>query len=136
MLTTLSSTGPLLGACTVCPVVRPAEIGLLLPGGLSWRSVLEWVDRCRRWGLDRLWLSDEGAAAARVAGLGRRYDGLRVGLSAGEMEEAAAVLSGMAGGEAYWHRGRLSRAEGARCLPPSPQVAGYPLWSAETTDEP
>src|SRR5579875_2446630 len=80
MLTTLSSTGPLLGACTVCPVVRPAEIGLLLPGGLSWRSVLEWVDRCRRWGLDRLWLSDEGAAAARVAGLGRRYDGLRVGL--------------------------------------------------------
>lgn len=45
-----------------------------------------------------------------------------------ELGEAASVLRTLARGEELFHDGALIRAEGARCLPPSPQDGGFPLY--------
>jgi len=59
--------------------------------------------------------------------IGGRLD---VALPAGEdAAEVALVLRTLARGEQLFHEGTLSRAEGARCLPPSPQAGGFPLFS-------
>jgi alkanesulfonate monooxygenase SsuD/methylene tetrahydromethanopterin reductase-like flavin-dependent oxidoreductase (luciferase family) len=112
-------------------------------------------------GAGRLWFTDEGPALALAAGVGRRHDGLRIGVlvdparrpvtvlakqltgldvliggrldvalpKGDETAEVALVLRTLAQGEKLVHEGPLSRAEGARCLPPSPQAGGFPLFS-------
>ena len=118
-------------------------------------------------GADRLWFTDEGPALALAAGVGRRHDGVRIGvlvepgrrpvtvlakqltgldvLVGGRLDvalpdgpdtaEAALVLRTLARGEVLFHEGGVIRAEGARCLPPSPQPGGFPLYSVAERGE-
>lgn len=59
--------------------------------------------------------------------IGGRLD---VALAEGkDTAEVAVVLRALARGEELFLEGRVSRAEGARCLPPSPQAGGFPLFS-------
>lgn len=153
-------------------MVRSAEIGLVLSGDDPWPSLLEWAGRCRSGGWRRVWLSDQGAAVAKAAGLGRSIPSLRIGLlvdptrrlptvlakdltsldvviggrldvavddrvgrpagseppGAAVVEETTAVLVGLAAGEPLSYEGDRVRAQGARCLPASPQRPAYPVW--------
>ena len=52
----------------------------LISGSSEWRTALAPAARCESDGAARLWLSDEGAAVALGAGLGRRTGRLRIGL--------------------------------------------------------
>ena len=50
-------------------------------------------------------------------------------LNGEETAEVAEVLRTLAQGDELFHDGAWVRAEGARCLPPSPQKGGFPLFT-------